>query len=346
MPVFYKTYKQRNGTAIGTIVSLTWRTGNGSSQNHYQLPHGYLACDGSSVSAASYPALFDIIGNEYGGNGSYNIATKTYSGSFNLPDYRGRKLIGHGPVQDSGAQGPSNALHSSNVISSQNYHGGSLNLSSASISGAFAFSSTTTASGHTGLSTTHDVTIGGNIGFTANAPSSYSHGLVSHNHPESAGAGGYKWWRVDNKNVRCSNGGGGPSYEKNSKSDVSTPDYSVLYDATNTDEQSSSGTSVSSVTSSRQHSHWLSINGAGTARGSASSNIKGDNMDGGGAKPADWTDNVSETWQADQFVTANALTTTINSWTPQNHITASINTSATVDLTTPAVNSLWAIKAY
>lgn len=44
-------------------------------------PAGYLACDGSSVSNATYPALYAAIGTNWGGDGTPN---------FKLPDLRGR----------------------------------------------------------------------------------------------------------------------------------------------------------------------------------------------------------------------------------------------------------------
>lgn len=51
-------------------------------------PAGYLICDGSAVSRATYPALFAAIGTTYGaGNGTT---------TFGLPDGRGRTLIGAG----------------------------------------------------------------------------------------------------------------------------------------------------------------------------------------------------------------------------------------------------------
>lgn len=59
---------------------------------------GFIACEGQSVSAAQYWGLWEVIGNHYGGNGAYNDTTKTYSGNFNLPDYRNRKLCGTGIV--------------------------------------------------------------------------------------------------------------------------------------------------------------------------------------------------------------------------------------------------------
>lgn len=55
-------------------------------------PNGYLLCDGSSVSSTSYLALHAVISNLYGGS-AYTGATGL---NFNLPDYRGRVLIGSG----------------------------------------------------------------------------------------------------------------------------------------------------------------------------------------------------------------------------------------------------------
>lgn len=52
-------------------------------------PAGWLMCDGSAVSRATYSALFAVIGTTYGaGNGST---------TFNLPDLRGRAVYGVGP---------------------------------------------------------------------------------------------------------------------------------------------------------------------------------------------------------------------------------------------------------
>lgn len=49
-------------------------------------PEGFLVCDGSPVSRATYSDLFDVIGTDYGvGDGST---------TFNLPDLSGRVVIG------------------------------------------------------------------------------------------------------------------------------------------------------------------------------------------------------------------------------------------------------------
>lgn len=50
-------------------------------------PDGWLECDGSAVSRSAYAALFGIVGVIWGpGDGST---------SFNVPDLRGRALLGH-----------------------------------------------------------------------------------------------------------------------------------------------------------------------------------------------------------------------------------------------------------
>jgi microcystin-dependent protein len=48
-------------------------------------PAGYLLCDGSAVSRATYSKLFGVIGSTWGGGDGIN--------TFNLPDCRGRVLV-------------------------------------------------------------------------------------------------------------------------------------------------------------------------------------------------------------------------------------------------------------
>jgi microcystin-dependent protein len=59
---------------VGTITMFAGST----------APEGWLLCDGSSVSAATYPDLFSIIGTTYGGNSS----------NFALPNLTGRLPVG------------------------------------------------------------------------------------------------------------------------------------------------------------------------------------------------------------------------------------------------------------
>lgn len=59
-------------------------------------PTGYLECAGQTLTISAYPALFNVIGNRYGGDG---VTT------FKLPDYRGEFLRGwdHGRGLDPNA---------------------------------------------------------------------------------------------------------------------------------------------------------------------------------------------------------------------------------------------------
>lgn len=73
------------------------------------VPSGYLLCDGNPVSRAVYSELFAAIGTTHGvGDGST---------TFNLPDYRGRTLVGVGTgltitSKDSVAEASRNAARS------------------------------------------------------------------------------------------------------------------------------------------------------------------------------------------------------------------------------------------
>ncbi len=90
--------KKYDGFSIGTVVQVLKEnvtTGYGDLEDRFP---GFLECDGSSYPVAQYPDLWNIIKNTYGGNGSYNIGTKQYSGSFNVPDYRNKRVCGVGIV--------------------------------------------------------------------------------------------------------------------------------------------------------------------------------------------------------------------------------------------------------
>lgn len=74
----FKTEVAAYSTPTGTVIfSLSSNVGD-----------GYLLCDGSEVSRADYAALFAAIGTRFGDG---NTTT-----TFNLPDGRGRCLIGAG----------------------------------------------------------------------------------------------------------------------------------------------------------------------------------------------------------------------------------------------------------
>lgn len=63
---------------VGTVKALA----------HATVPFGYLACDGSAVSRTTYATLFVFLSTSWGaGDGST---------TFNVPDFRGRVLVGSG----------------------------------------------------------------------------------------------------------------------------------------------------------------------------------------------------------------------------------------------------------
>lgn len=75
------------GTSWIRVTATSGReTGEIIAYSGSSAPQGWLLCDGSAVSRATYATLFAVIGTTYGvGDGST---------TFNLPDLRGRTLIG------------------------------------------------------------------------------------------------------------------------------------------------------------------------------------------------------------------------------------------------------------
>lgn len=74
---------QVSGDVIGEQEVITGQIlayGGGS------VPTGYLECDGTQYATTTYPDLFSVIGYTYGGSGA----------NFNVPDFRGRSLLGEG----------------------------------------------------------------------------------------------------------------------------------------------------------------------------------------------------------------------------------------------------------
>ena len=91
-----------DGYSVGTILPVLKENsvvGYGSLDGSLssRIP-GYIECDGRTLNVSDYPLLWEVIGNTYGGTGSYNSTTKAYSGTFNLPDYRNRRMCGTGLV--------------------------------------------------------------------------------------------------------------------------------------------------------------------------------------------------------------------------------------------------------
>jgi len=102
---YSKKSEKFDGYPIGTVLpvfkeNIVVSYGDLSGDNSSRYP-GFVACDGTEYPVTRFPHLWDVIKNTYGGNGDYNETTKEYSGVFNVPDYRNRRLTGTGFVDGS-----------------------------------------------------------------------------------------------------------------------------------------------------------------------------------------------------------------------------------------------------
>ena len=109
-----------SGIPLGTILPY--------SANTLNPPYGFLFCDGSAISRAMYPDLFDLIGTLYGlGDGST---------TFNLPDLTSGKFL-----EGTNSAGTSKSAGLPNITASNgngyNLLVGAGGIDSGSYSGAF-----------------------------------------------------------------------------------------------------------------------------------------------------------------------------------------------------------------
>ena len=84
-----------NATFLAQVATTVTPTGVIVYAAGTSLGDGWLLCDGSPVSRTTYASLYAVIGTRYG-NG--DAAT-----TFNLPDLRGRSLLGAGTGSQGGA---------------------------------------------------------------------------------------------------------------------------------------------------------------------------------------------------------------------------------------------------
>lgn len=99
MPTQYSKETRKSGASIGTITAVwkpsTWVSATDDWTIEQNFP-GWLECNGATLDPNEYYALYQIIGTNYGGTVTGNYPN--FSGTFNLPDYRGRVLCGTGSV--------------------------------------------------------------------------------------------------------------------------------------------------------------------------------------------------------------------------------------------------------
>ena len=106
---FYTKITGSSSASIGTVIAV-FRSSSGSF-DITQYP-GYIECDGSEVDVSKYPALYSVIGTYYGGTSTVSPTkplenweddTTASLGTFKLPNFRGRKLVGVGGVDGAGS---------------------------------------------------------------------------------------------------------------------------------------------------------------------------------------------------------------------------------------------------
>ena len=116
--VVYISQPGSSGTARVEIVNTSNTT---ATDPDMQYP-GWLYCDGSEYNAEDYPLLYEVLEDKYGGlGGSYSPEDfGSASGiTFNVPDYKARKIVGAG----GGVSGGGSPV-SGNVISTVGATGG------------------------------------------------------------------------------------------------------------------------------------------------------------------------------------------------------------------------------
>ena len=116
--VVYISQPGSSGTARIEIVNTLFNTADDPAMQY----EGWLYCDGSEYNAEDYPLLYQVIESKYGGTtGSYEPEDFGSSSSitFNVPDYKARKLVGVG----GGVSGGGSPV-SGNVISTVGNTGG------------------------------------------------------------------------------------------------------------------------------------------------------------------------------------------------------------------------------
>lgn len=103
--------KKLDGMSMGTVMSVfrdntgNWGLLDGTLDSRFP---GWIECDGRTLNVADFPDLWENIGNTYGGDGAKNISgnTKTYSGTFKVPNYKNRRVMGTGNVDGNASSSP------------------------------------------------------------------------------------------------------------------------------------------------------------------------------------------------------------------------------------------------
>lgn len=104
---YSKKTEKFDGFGIGTVIPILMEQIGDYGDLGGNLGSRYaswLECNGQSLDAGQYRYLYEIIKTHYGGNVTETFDSNgvaTYTGNFNLPDYRNRRICGIGSVDSS-----------------------------------------------------------------------------------------------------------------------------------------------------------------------------------------------------------------------------------------------------
>ena len=89
--VLNSSLPQQISNPVGSILTMA----NGT------LPKGYLACNGTTYPISNFPALYDVIGNTFGGTSGVNFTTPYYNNYSAFLRGKGDDALAYGVVQNS-----------------------------------------------------------------------------------------------------------------------------------------------------------------------------------------------------------------------------------------------------
>ena len=215
-----KYYSETNpawtGVQVGTIAMMP-KDSNGN----YYAPDGWQECNGRSLNPNEFLALYQIIGNTYGGSAGDEASFPSITGSFNVPDLRDRRPVGTGRLRPEDASSPQLEDHDSGDTDTCGSYGGQNVLRLPDVaprvqvvgSPNISYNTSRTAQSSVSLSGGHIVVDSGALSnHTANSQPTHDHG----NATSTTSQGGST--RIDRTNPGNGDTGfkinprGGPSY--------------------------------------------------------------------------------------------------------------------------------------
>lgn len=179
MAYYYSNLTGSSGAAIGTVIAIAKPSGWSSSTDNWDIATrfpGYLECNGATLNVYEYPALYQVLSSYYGGTATstsgsmvnWQGSTSSTQGTFKLPDYRGKKLVGVGGVDGLGSVSPvitKDRFGSSGGTSDEVGASGGVWIMNETRQGAEYVIGSVTTKGYSDVTTTINTTLTGSTSF-------------------------------------------------------------------------------------------------------------------------------------------------------------------------------------